>query len=274
MDQSPLGRLAGELRNRICELVLYEPGGFDFMYTRSGNFKCNYPLVFNSALPHGSGDRSFHLLTLTTVCKDIRAETISLFYGINTFKIETRVHLGNGHWGFGCMKAYESDLKATRRWLQAIGKYNAAQIESLIIVHKPWELLRPETGTNNKWWNAARRTEKKFLHPFVHQSRIYVKTVYECLPRVNIYALTEPNPELCNKLTLGNPRYFATKALVIVLPTDAKSKARDSVGRAFSEKLSMLKSHEGHACVIGDLLSSMLEDVRKSRSSIDRAPQD
>ena len=75
MDASSLARLSPELRNRIYEFALFRPEGVLIPFSRSNR----------SYLPRSPNAQ----LALTTVCREVRAETKLLFYAVNTFVLQT-----------------------------------------------------------------------------------------------------------------------------------------------------------------------------------------
>jgi hypothetical protein len=110
MEESPLYKLPGELRNRIYELALFQPGGIT---------------VFVSALrPHlfKPTDTS-NILALTEICKDIRHESSPIVYETNKFSLISK-YLG---------EQYSGDIRTARNtqwetglcvWLHQLGKRN------------------------------------------------------------------------------------------------------------------------------------------------------
>lgn len=78
MDESPLNKLPGELRNQIYELALYH-GRINIDTT---------PYLHHPADSHFPGAVTFqarHALALRSVCKQLEKETTQIFYAINTF---------------------------------------------------------------------------------------------------------------------------------------------------------------------------------------------
>lgn len=75
MDASPLNKLPAELRNNIYELALHNPGGIDI------------DVMFANKII--TAQASQQLLALTETCKQIRQESLPLFYATNTFSFAT-----------------------------------------------------------------------------------------------------------------------------------------------------------------------------------------
>ena len=110
MEESPLYKLPGELRNRIYELALLQSGGIT---------------VFVSALrPHlFKPTETSNILALTETCKDVRHESSPIFYEINTFTLISK-YLG---------EQYSGDIRTARNaqwktglciWLNHVGERN------------------------------------------------------------------------------------------------------------------------------------------------------
>ena len=78
MDQSPLSRIAREVRNRIYELVLTQPESVRID-------ESSFPIVFTRYQPHRR-----KLLALTETCRAIRDECTQLFYATNEFSLVLR----------------------------------------------------------------------------------------------------------------------------------------------------------------------------------------
>lgn len=66
MDNSPLGKLPGELRTQICECVLYQPGGIR--------------IASDSRIPD-------NFLAITSTCRQARNESSAIPFSINTFHV-------------------------------------------------------------------------------------------------------------------------------------------------------------------------------------------
>lgn len=80
MDHSPLGRLPGELRNKIYELVLFEPDGIVICHASVHD----HTLTRASLKPNGTKLPHALLAGLPCVCKEIRNETSGIYFTINT----------------------------------------------------------------------------------------------------------------------------------------------------------------------------------------------
>lgn len=124
MDTSPFANLAGELRNRIYELVLHEPEGFKFLYKISPRNKN----VLKGICKTNGVAKEKQFLAITKVCRQIRKEALRLFYNLTSFT--QPMHF----WRFGSrmsrpqMQRYGLHLKHARKWLNAIGFENSDAI--------------------------------------------------------------------------------------------------------------------------------------------------
>lgn len=78
MDQSPLKKIAPELRNQIYELVLTASGPIAFRFSeKDQTWICD--------LKHRYGD----LLAITETCRAIHSECKEMVYALNTFELKT-----------------------------------------------------------------------------------------------------------------------------------------------------------------------------------------
>jgi hypothetical protein len=74
---------------------------------------------------------------LTKVCRALRRETLSMFYGTNTFVFTWFDMAGNADW--------EHDVLSFKRWLAAIGPINAGMLRSIkVVCRHVWAI--DETG--------------------------------------------------------------------------------------------------------------------------------
>lgn len=85
MDNSPLSRLPGELRNKLYELVLFEEDGVTVSPTGPKTW-----LIHKRRFGKPSGPRPLSVVGLPATCKAIRSECLRIFYAINTFTFETK----------------------------------------------------------------------------------------------------------------------------------------------------------------------------------------
>lgn len=114
MDQSPFGKLAPELRNRIYELVLVEPDGI-IIKSRRHRRPSVTPAVSCS---------------LAAVCRQTRQECLPIFWGANRFT----VHMSY----FDCFWFVSGDanlkqMKMIHDWIDSIGPGNLQLMKHFII---------------------------------------------------------------------------------------------------------------------------------------------
>ena len=121
MDDSPLQRLPGELRNRIYELALWEADGVLIILhgKRAQAVRDNIGSEVG-AVPLIKG--------LPTTSKALRAECLQLYFSINTFTFQTmHFQIEAARWP-----------KLLRRWGQQIGRDQFRQIENVKIDLGTW----------------------------------------------------------------------------------------------------------------------------------------
>ncbi|KAK0861795.1 hypothetical protein LTS02_007553 [Friedmanniomyces endolithicus] len=122
MNNSPLAKLAPELRNRIYELALYVPGpgGIRVFITKRGARVNNAPLA------------------LTKVCREIRADTVKMFYAVNVFTVYTKIFddMEEDEGSDGAMDAAgvaEMPIDRAVNWFAKFGKTNAGMAKRVVI---------------------------------------------------------------------------------------------------------------------------------------------
>ncbi|CAK4033074.1 Hypothetical predicted protein [Lecanosticta acicola] len=92
MDDSPLSRLSGELRNKIYEYALYEPAGIPVHVSppASKERRTSYEVLLNRinkpAQPHKSP-----LCGLPQTCRALRQETLKLCFSLNKVVVYTKL---------------------------------------------------------------------------------------------------------------------------------------------------------------------------------------
>ncbi|KAK5116336.1 hypothetical protein LTR85_009308 [Meristemomyces frigidus] len=129
MDESPLARLPPELRNRIYELALTRELPIDVSVNNnyklpSGPYQASArsgppTLWVKEAVMDG-------YLGLTKTCRSIRAETLKLFYAMNSFVFEA--------------SADHHTLSALDYFRRAIGEQSAAALPLVIIKAVPFNM--------------------------------------------------------------------------------------------------------------------------------------
>lgn len=125
MENSPLGKLAPELRNDIYERV----------------FEATECLTLVRLNGHGAivaldSNGARRALALTQTCKEMRTETLQMFYGTTAFEIVPLLASNClGHWSKAVSAEYSRSLIACRDWLQRVGRKPAHAISRLVIRH-------------------------------------------------------------------------------------------------------------------------------------------
>lgn len=114
MDVSPLARLPSELRNNIYEFVFYQRRTV-IVNIRDGHAQWQPPL------------RETQPLALAGTCKQLRSESLPVFYGINTFEIFPGI--AQRHC---CNMTTEADLSFIDHWTSALGPA-AKHIQDVIV---------------------------------------------------------------------------------------------------------------------------------------------
>lgn len=116
MDASALARLPPELMNFIYELVLHQRKPIE-LFTRV----CRGGLERNQ--------QELHLLAVTETCKQMRRESLSIFYGTNTFTMTSGrlryVDLVLRHQDFATecpQRVADSYVRATHTWMASLGQ--------------------------------------------------------------------------------------------------------------------------------------------------------
>ncbi|KAK1058763.1 hypothetical protein LTR74_013155 [Friedmanniomyces endolithicus] len=122
MNDSPLAKLAPELRNRIYELALHVPGrsGIKVRIGKRGAQVKNAPLA------------------LTKVCREIRADTVKMFYAVNAFTVYTKIFddMEEDEGSDGAMDAAgaaEMPIDRAVNWFAKFGKKNAGMAKRVVI---------------------------------------------------------------------------------------------------------------------------------------------
>jgi hypothetical protein len=128
MDNSPLGKLPGELRNNIYELVALKP-----------NTAMRLCISANAAHAHtDDSDLAQTALALAATCEEIRVEVLPLFYGANTFTFTLPGLLIKG-----TKTRLTRDLITVSRilrWFQDMGERSASLLRTVVVDLDRWSL--------------------------------------------------------------------------------------------------------------------------------------
>ncbi|KAK5699024.1 hypothetical protein LTR97_006673 [Elasticomyces elasticus] len=118
MESSPLTKLPAAVRNHIYALALHEPKGINIR-------------------PHGlDAQENNHLLALTAVCREIRAETQRMFYSVNEFTFLSNYLRGFYMEDFEPGPQYENTILGNSGivdWFSEIGQENLAQAAQVTV---------------------------------------------------------------------------------------------------------------------------------------------
>ena len=115
MDKSPLGKLSGELRNRIHRLFLVFDDPFFFDTNSATDFV-------------SSGLRVRKALPLLRACKQIRQEASSIFFGENIFIFNGKLRESQHN---------QLEIMLLGNWLHQLGD-SAQYIRHVVFPMKPW----------------------------------------------------------------------------------------------------------------------------------------
>ncbi|CAK4033073.1 Hypothetical predicted protein [Lecanosticta acicola] len=126
MDESPLAKLSGELRNQIYELVLYEPTGIPLyagpFKTRPTDYELMVRHLNKPATPPNNPLRG-----LPQTCKAIRHETLLLCFALNKVTIYAKILDANHK--VNLTRYYTSTLA---RWARLVGRQQCAQVKDVV----------------------------------------------------------------------------------------------------------------------------------------------
>lgn len=126
---SPFFSLPPELRNNIYKLVL-PTGQVHTVYAKSRDLK---PTMAEPAI--------------SRTCRQIRQETLALFYGLNRFKMCSEVN---------CVTVFAS-------WWHTTGRKHDANVESLHAVREAMNRLYKQTAMD-LWWGSVDLPEGSLAH--------------------------------------------------------------------------------------------------------------
>ncbi|KAH9828907.1 hypothetical protein Tdes44962_MAKER02336 [Teratosphaeria destructans] len=274
MDKSPFQKLPAERRNIIYEMVLQTPTDIalhaqidthidsDMLATRQMTAQVNTE----------AARAARHCLELTRACKEIRSDTIALFYAINRFKFDPRLDIRVGQWGKASKRHYAEALQAVRRWLESISPAVRQNLKLHIhFAHVDASgsrgNLRPHRAV--LWWKETRKLESSVLHSVMDPVNIYAVFEVTRCPFLECPACTtHPRPALTP--LLANECQWAVlmiKRLFLVIPTANKNAAREEMEIAFrkhtAEVEQWIAAHPcGHDREVRERLQQSLDTVR------------
>ncbi|KAK3708537.1 hypothetical protein LTR37_011432 [Vermiconidia calcicola] len=132
MESSPLLKLPAELRDTVFELALCTHNDTGDNHTVTVSVQAEKPRI---TTPYPVS----RVLALTATCKKLRAETLPIFYGCNTFNILVE-SLRSVHGADDAIPERRHELAVDRgqtwpwcfeRWLRAVGRQNIACIRRI-----------------------------------------------------------------------------------------------------------------------------------------------
>ena len=158
MDNSIIGRLPAELRNLIYEHALQE--GYDGLETvylepKAGENSLSRVKAANASEDERSGP--LQVCGLPATCKQMRRETLALYYSTNRFYIQTE-YLKSDHKGH--------IVKQTEQWTKAIGVPRAREIRDVTISLASFKShpTMEQIPLNKIDWNHM-QTLRRLFHP-------------------------------------------------------------------------------------------------------------
>ncbi|KAK5689985.1 hypothetical protein LTR97_012468 [Elasticomyces elasticus] len=188
MDKSPLRRLPAEIRNSIYEVVLVADadklGSNDItLYASIKNGRlaadCKYERedVHITAIATDRR-RTRTALSMTTTCREIRAETLPMFLPLNSFVLQHATGK-MGIWSPQREQVYTNTLNVFCKWLEL---FPASAVNALTIhISFPGVSIHEIGKRPTLWWNGCRRVEKNILHQVLQPSNIRHKMVLQIL---------------------------------------------------------------------------------------------
>lgn len=158
MDNSPLAKLPGELRNRIYELALYHPNGVRLREDSTDRYTRHHELAIFGIL-HKLGHR--HVLALAQTCRVVRMECQLLFFQLNDFHVSSSLWDGPdfdlpGDPGMASVieapHPFSYHRDAWNSWLTQIGPCNAASLDRMVVdLGSCW----PDEWDPSKQWHEV-----------------------------------------------------------------------------------------------------------------------
>ncbi|KAK5133317.1 hypothetical protein LTR08_007842 [Meristemomyces frigidus] len=249
MDNSPLARLAPELKNAIYELALYDANEIPLCAEKG-----------SLASPSKQGSTAS---ALTMTCKEIRAETTAMFYAVNTFTLYSGSDsTGLGHWSKNFGNEYKQVLRACARWLKK--RPQSLQAIRLVIAHSGGDVWT-ECKRPAYWWKDTRKAEKAILHQVIDASKIYVRFSMVCYDSgVTYHTSTDSGEHTCHLDVLRE-----CSVMTYELPTNAKTLALAVAEKALQAKARQIEEcAKLYACCVGAKLPQLRAGLQKSHAAV------
>lgn len=205
------------------------------------------------------------MFAVTYACKQMRSETLAVFYGDNTFYIHGGVGPFDGGFSHAQAKAYRAKIRACKNWLKQIGSESAATIKKLIILNGRWLAevpnVRQNNGfkINNKWWTTTRKIESELAECRMDLSAIRARIIIQLMNRFESNRLRSRG-RWSSDLEV---EFLSLMELAIELPTDSRESAWQEVQSAFKAREHMSKPSEQARDVIIPWTLSIFDERRK-----------
>lgn len=161
MDYSLFGRLPAELRNAIYEYSLQEghdgPENIYIGPERSDDMSPCKLKVYQAAEDHSNG--SLLLCGLPATCKQLRRETLALYYSLNRFHFQTEYLKSD-------LEQKDLIIKRVLEWAQDIGISQSRQMRDVTISLASFKSQQPTTHPQPLTidWDHM-RTLRQLFHP-------------------------------------------------------------------------------------------------------------
>ncbi|KAK3708567.1 hypothetical protein LTR37_011462 [Vermiconidia calcicola] len=132
MDDSPFGKLAPELRNTIYEMTVESPDQISLWFKKSDNktWRWSHPV---------------QELALPATCKQIRSESLPLFFSTNTFRLSSNI-LNELDGPVQRCDSVSRHTQAIKIWIREIGE-GAKYLRDVNIDLGQWNMFWAEAGT-------------------------------------------------------------------------------------------------------------------------------
>ena len=147
MERSPLARLPAELRNDIYELVLQAPNTIEVVFTEFGTVRAR-----NARL------------ALTATCYAIRSETLTLYYSLNHFVLQTG-YLSTVRYS-DWQAASEKRANKVLAWIRDVGLHNIVLAKDITVnlgcAYHAGDVLICDSDR----WGEALRVKHSLCSPF------------------------------------------------------------------------------------------------------------
>ncbi|KAK5700369.1 hypothetical protein LTR17_022977 [Elasticomyces elasticus] len=232
MDASPLRKLPAELKNVIYELVLVADAGSSgsrelVIFASKDGKKPDYRSRHDDARITTRAEhkqRARNAMSLTTTCKEIRAETLQMFYHLNTFVLAWAARRHSvGNWGWQREKGYTKALTVCKQWLESL----PVKASSTVNLNILFEASKADEAGKRPayWWRGCRRVEKNVLGGVLPLANIRHSVPLDC---VDNWALKRASFTRCGNSLCMNTLTDSCR-IVYDMPTDDDDGARAAV---------------------------------------------